>query len=145
MAEAILNHLAGARFQAFSAGSQPAGEVHPRALSTLKSRGHDTSALRSKSWDEFAGADAAPVDFVFTVCDHAAAESCPVWPGHPMTIHWGIADPAAVKGDDDTCDAAFVEAYDLLHRRLGAFVALPLEDLDASQLRAALQEIAGPA
>ena len=116
LAEALLNRDGGGRFRAFSAGSFPKGAVHPMALALLRDRGFPVAGLRSKSWDEFAGAGAPPLDLIVTVCDNAAGETCPVWPGHPARAHWGIADPAAVEGDGQR--AAFEEAYRLLEARI---------------------------
>ncbi len=130
MAEAILRAEAGDRFNAFSAGTRPVGAVHPLALDLLQSLGHDTAALRSKDIDEFTGAEAPPLDFVFTVCDRAANEECPVFPGVPVTAHWGVPDPAAVEGDEITRRAAFREAYARLANRIRLFAALPIESLD---------------
>lgn len=139
MAEAILNRAAPDRFKAWSAGSQPKGSVHPQALALLERTGHDTSALRSKSWDEFgAGPD---FDFIFTVCDNAAEEVCPVWPGHPMTAHWGIPDPAAATGSDHHIELAFRAAYLSLDRRIALFTALPLKSLDRLALKSHLETI----
>ena len=141
MAESILNHLAGDRFEGLSAGSQPAGAVHPLALDLLREKGHDVSYLRSQSWDDYAGADAPPIDFVVTVCDHAAAEACPIWPGHPMVAHWGVADPASVEGSGASQMQAFTEAYDLLDTRIKEFVSLPLVELTPSERRDAMDRI----
>ncbi|WP_274426038.1 arsenate reductase ArsC [Chelativorans sp. YIM 93263] len=141
LAEAILNQLGAGRFKAYSAGSQPKGEVHPYALELLRSLNHDTSFARSKSWEEFAGADAPKMDFVFTVCDSAAAESCPVWPGHPMTAHWGIPDPAAAEGTEAEKHFAFADAYRMLNNRIAIFTNLPLGSLDNLPLQRRLQEI----
>ncbi len=141
MAEAILSQLGAGRFHAFSAGSQPKGMVHPETIRLLQGLGYDTSALRSKAWDEFARAGALPLDFVFTVCDNAAGEACPVWPGQPMTAHWGIPDPAAVTGRPAEIALAFREAYRLLHHRIGVFTALPLRALDQLSLQRRLIEI----
>jgi len=143
MAEAILNKLGQGRFRAFSAGSQPKGEIHPQARALLSQLGCDVSWLRSKSWDEFAKPGSPSMDFVFTVCDDAAGEACPIWPGAPMTAHWGIPDPAAVKGTPAEIRAAFAEAYRLLHSRISLFVALPFEALDEVALRGKLKEIGG--
>jgi len=125
LAEAILNRIGGHRFKAFSAGSHPTGVVNPVALQLLGETNHDTTTLRSKSWDEFAGPDAVPFDFIFTVCDNAARETCPVWTGHPMTIHWGLPDPASAP--EERRREAFDEVYATLYDRLQRFVALPLE------------------
>lgn len=141
LAEAILNRLGEGRFKAYSAGSQPKGEVHPYALELLRSLNHDTSFARSKSWDEFAGADAPKMDFVFTVCDSAAAESCPVWPGQPMTAHWGIPDPAAAEGTEAEKRYAFADAYRMLNNRIAIFTNLPLQSLDNLALQRRLDEI----
>jgi protein-tyrosine-phosphatase len=141
MAEAILNRLGAGKFHAFSAGSQPKGQVHPEAVRLLQRLGYDTSALRSKAWAEFAAPGAPPLDYIFTVCDNAAGETCPVWPGHPATAHWGIPDPAAVTGSEGEIMLAFENAYRLLQERIGAFVALPLQSLDQAGLRERLTEI----
>ena len=129
MAEAILNHKAAGRLEAYSAGSHPAGRVRPEALRQLKLAGIAAAGLRSKSWDEFAAPGSPHMNFVFTVCDNAAAEVCPVWPGEPMTAHWGIADPAAVEGSEEETARAYREAFVILDRRIGLFLALPLESL----------------
>jgi protein-tyrosine-phosphatase len=141
MAEAILNELGVEKFRAFSAGSQPKGQVHAETLRLLQGLGYDTSVLRSKSWSEFARPGAPPLDFVFTVCDNAAGEVCPVWPGQPMTAHWGIPDPAAATGSAVEIAVAFKDAYRLLHHRIGAFAALPLRSLDQLSLQNKLKEI----
>ncbi len=140
LAEAITNRLGGG-FRAFSAGSQPKGQVNPAAAALLLERGYDTSGLRSKSWAEFAEPGAPKMDFVITVCDSAAGESCPIWPGRPATAHWGIPDPAAVLGDDDIVRAAFDTAYRQLEERIRLFVELPLDRLDQTALDARLREI----
>jgi protein-tyrosine-phosphatase len=140
-AEAILNRLGGGKFVAYSAGSHPKGEVHPQALALLKRLGYPTDGLRSKSWDEFAEENAPELDFVFTVCDNAANEVCPAWPGQPMTAHWGVADPAAAKGTEAEIVAAFRDAYLLLERRIGLFVNLPVRSLDRLSLKNRLVEI----
>jgi protein-tyrosine-phosphatase len=140
MAEAILNKIGAGKFRAYSAGSHPKGQVHPEAIRLLTNLGHDTSALRSKSWTEFAN-PVAPVDFVFTVCDNAAGEACPIWPGHPMTAHWGVSDPADATGSGTEIELAFRKAYRMLHRRIGAFVALPIPSLDQLSLQTKLKEI----
>lgn len=139
LAESILNHDGAGRFNAHSAGSFPKGEVHPLALDVLKSLGFPHQGLRSKSWDEFSGAGAPQFDFIFTVCDNAAGETCPIWPGHPMTAHWGIEDPAAVEGDGQR--DAFVQALRYLRRRIDLFLALPLSTIDDMALKAKLKEI----
>jgi protein-tyrosine-phosphatase len=141
MAESILNKLGKGKFNAHSAGSQPKGQVHPETLRLLQSLGYDTSAARSKSWDEFASAQAPHFDFVFTVCDNAAAEACPLWPGQPMTAHWGVPDPAAANGTAAEIALAFKDSYGMLHRRIGIFTALPLRSLDRLSLQNRLKEI----
>jgi arsenate reductase len=141
LAESILRKDGGARFIAFSAGSRPKGIVNPFALKVLESFHYPTEGLRSKSWDEFAGEGAPKMDFVFTVCDNAAGEACPFWPGQPMTAHWGIEDPAAVEGSDIEKERAFVEAFRFLKNRIAAFAALPDKGLDRLSLQARLREI----
>ncbi len=141
LAEAILRNLGAGRFQAFSAGSQPNGEVHPFAIELLRNLKLDTSFARSKSWNEFAAPGAPQMDFVFTVCDNAANESCPVWPGQPMTAHWGIPDPAAAEGTDAEKHLAFADAYRQLSNRISAFLALPLASIDRMSLQSRLREI----
>ena len=141
IAEAILNKLGAEQFRAFSAGSQPKGQVNPRTMQLLEGLGYDTSGFRSKSWDEFAKADGPAFDFVFTVCDNAAAEACPVWPGQPMTAHWGIPDPAAATGTEAEIALAFKDAYRMLHQRIGLFVSLPIRSLDRLSLQHRLKEI----
>lgn len=141
IAEAILNRSGRGRFQAWSAGSHPKGAVHPGSLKLLGSMNYDTSGFRSKSWDEFAGADAPKMDFVFTVCGDAADEICPIWPGHPMTAHWGVADPARAEGTDAEVGLAFAEAYRALNARITAFVNLPLASLDKLSLQRRLNDI----
>ena len=141
IAEAILNKAGAGKFHAYSAGSQPKGQVNPHALQLLQSLGYDTAEMRSKSWDEFAKDGAPKFDFVFTVCDNAAAESCPVWPGQPMTAHWGIADPAEAKGTPAEVSLAFKEAYRLLNQRISVFTALPLRSLDQLSLKHRLKQI----
>lgn len=141
LAECLMNRLGKGRFHAVSAGSMPAGTVNPFAVELLKSLGYDTSALRSKSWDEFGTAAAADIDFVFTVCDSAAAETCPVWPGEPVTAHWGLPDPAAVEGSDAEKQVAFLDTYKALSRRIEAFVNLPMDSLDQLAMRRALARI----
>ncbi len=139
LAEAILNREGTGRFRAFSAGSYPKGAVHPAALQLLGELAYPTADLRSKSWDEFAAAGAPELDFVFTVCDNAAGEMCPAWPGQPMTAHWGIEDPAAVEGAGQ--QQAFLNAYHALKRRIGIFLCLPLESIDELSLQRRLREI----
>jgi arsenate reductase (thioredoxin) len=141
IAEAILNKLGAGRFRAFSAGSQPKGQVHPQTLRLLQGLGYDTSGCRSKSWDEFASPGAQAFDFVFTVCDNAAAEACPLWPGQPMTAHWGVPDPAVATGTDAEIALAFKDAYRMLNQRLGIFTSLPLRALDTLTLHNKLKEI----
>lgn len=141
LAEAILNRVGGAGFRAYSAGSHPKGEVNPNTLRLLAQLGYDTTGYRSKSWQAFAGPTAPNLDFVFTVCDDAAGETCPVWPGKPMTAHWGLPDPAAATGTPAEIAAAFNEAYRMLERRIAAFAALPIRALDALSLQAKLREI----
>ena len=141
LAERILNKLGAGRFRAFSAGSQPKGTVNPVALRTLESLGYPTDGLRSKGWDEFAKPGAPVMDFVFTVCDNAAGETCPIWPGQPMTAHWGIEDPAAVTGTDIQQEAAFADAFRYLRNRIAIFTALPIRSLDAVALGTKLREI----
>jgi len=141
LAEAILNRTGGERFRAFSAGSQPKGRVHPRSIELLRHLGYETGSLRSKSWTEFARTGAPPIDFVFTVCDNAANEACPVWPGKPMTAHWGVPDPADATGTDAEIMQAFREAYRMLERRISLFTALPLDALDRMTTEARLREI----
>lgn len=139
LAEAILNKDGAGRFNAFSAGSFPKGDVHPEALKLLDDLGYSTDGFRSKSWDEFAAEGAPPLDFVFTVCDNAAGETCPLWPGQPMTAHWGIEDPAAVEGERQP--QAFRNAYFALRRRIGLLLSLPLESIDELSLQTRLREI----
>lgn len=141
LAEAILQQEGQGRFRAYSAGSNPAGRVHPYSLDLLKTLGHPVEDLRSKNWDEFSGADAPQLDFVFTVCDNAAGETCPVWPGQPMTAHWGISDPAAVTGSEAEQRAAFTEAYRMMFNRISLFLALPLESIDRMSLQNRLKDI----
>ena len=141
LAEAILNKEAHGRFVAYSAGSFPKGEVNPHAIRLLQTLGYDTSGFRSKSWDEFAAPGAPQLDFIFTVCDAAANETCPVWPGHPMTAHWGVPDPAAVEGSDAEIGAAFAEACRQLHRRIELLLALPVASLDRLSLKRRLDDI----
>ena len=140
LAEALFNHLGGGRFKAYSAGSQPSGTVNPVALETLDKHGVPLPEARSKSWDEFAAPGAPEMDFIFTVCASAAGEACPIWPGHPSTAHWGIADPAHVEPLAARREA-FATAYRQLARRIGAFVALPLETLSAQEVAAAARRI----
>jgi arsenate reductase len=141
MAEAILNRKAHGQFTAYSAGSHPSGSPRPEALAQLQSVGISIDGLRSKSWDEFASPSAPQMNFVFTVCDNAANEQCPFWPGHPLTAHWGIADPAAVKGTPDEIARAFRDAFIILDRRISLFLALPLATLDAMAIQKEIQRI----
>ena len=141
LAVAYLNSIGKGRFKAYSAGSRPGGKVNPFALELLEKNRIAAAGLRSKSWDEFARPGAPKMDFVFTVCDSAANEPCPYWPGQPMTAHWGVADPAAVQGTDEEKRRAFREAFALLSRRIGLLVNLPLEKLDRLGLQKRLQEI----
>lgn len=142
MAEAILNKLGAGKFRAFSAGSQPKGWVHPEAVRLLQSLGYETLVFRSKSWSEFAAEPGAPVmDFVFTVCDNAAGESCPIWPGQPMTAHWGIPDPAEAKGNPAEIGLAFKNAYRMLNQRIGIFTARPIRSLDKLSLQRRIRDI----
>ncbi|MEQ1574968.1 MAG: arsenate reductase ArsC [Vicinamibacterales bacterium] len=141
MAEALLNHWSHGRFLAFSAGSHPKGEVHPLSLDTLERNRIPTQGLRSKSWDEFSAPDAPVLDFVFTVCDRAAQEVCPIWPGQPMTAHWGIHDPAAVVGTDEEKKRAFNKAFRELDARLKIFSSLRIDLLDRLSLQRSLDEI----
>ena len=143
LAEAILNREGRGQFRAHSAGSFPKGQVHPMALEVLDGLGFPTDGYRSKSWDEFAAPDAPQIDFIFTVCDNAAGETCPIWPGHPMTAHWGIEDPAAVDGPQQR--QAFLNAYHQLQRRIALFLALPLESIDKLSLQSKLREIGSEA
>ncbi|MDH2236570.1 arsenate reductase ArsC [Pigmentiphaga sp. GD03639] len=140
LAEGLLNGLGKGRFRAYSAGSHPKGEVHPQALVTLERLALPTTGYRSKNWDEFARADAPPLDFIFTVCDNAAGEVCPIWPGKPVSAHWGVPDPAAVEGDDEQ-RKAFHDAAIALKRRIELFLALPIQKLDGMSLQHELQSI----
>lgn len=141
IAEAILNRVGQGRFKAFSAGSRPKGEVHPFAIQLLKGLNFDTSFARSKSWEEFAAPGAPEMNFVFTVCDNAANESCPVWPGQPMTAHWGLPDPAAAEGTDAEKHLAFAEAYRMLNSRISIVTSLPMASIDKLALQRRLDEI----
>lgn len=139
--ECIINALGRGKFKGFSAGSQPRGAVHPFALELLKRLNYDVSALRSKSWNEFAAPGAPQLDFVFTVCDDAANETCPVWPGQPMTAHWGLPDPGAVGGTEAERRQAFADTHRMLYQRIGIFVNLPLRELDKLSLQRRLDDI----
>jgi arsenate reductase len=141
LAEAILNHKGGATFTAYSAGSHPSGRPRSEAIEQLRSAGISTVGLRSKSWDEFAAPGAPHIDFIFTVCDNAANEVCPIWPGHPMTAHWGIPDPAAVQGTPGEIARAFRDAFTVLDRRINLLLALPFSELDAMATEQRLTEI----
>ena len=141
LAEAILNKLGRGKFHAYSAGSQPKGAVNPNTIRLLQGLSYDTSSYRSKSWHEFAKPGAPALDFVFTVCDDAAGETCPVWPGQPMTAHWGVPDPAAVSGSEAEIALAFSNIYRMLSRRIEIFTALPLASLDRLSLQKKLKEI----
>jgi arsenate reductase len=141
MAEAILNHKGGPAFRAYSAGSHPAERVRPEALRQLRNAGIPASGLRSKAWDEFAKPGAPKLDFIFTVCDSAAKEACPVWPGHPMTARWAVPDPAAVTGSPQQVDKAFQDAYFLLDRRISLFLSLPISSFDDLAIKAEIQKI----
>ena len=141
IAECILNREGRGRFQAFSAGSHPKGQVHPFAMDLLKKMNHPTAGLRSKSWDEFAAPGAPQLDFVFTVCDNAASEACPAWPGQPMTAHWGVPDPAAAEGSEAERHLAFADSYRMLANRISVFASLPLRSLDRLALQRRLEEI----
>ena len=141
LAEAILQQEGEGRFQAFSAGSQPKGEPHPLALQLLQQLDHETTGLRSKSWDEFAGDDAPKMDFIITVCDNAAGEACPFWPGKPASAHWGIPDPAAVTGSEEECQEAFAKAYARMSARIVKFTGLKFDTLTPAKLKSRLDEI----
>jgi arsenate reductase len=141
MAEAIMNHRGKRRFSAYSAGSHPSGHPRPEALRQIESAGMSTERLRSKSWDEFAAPGAPQLDFVFTVCDNAANEVCPYWPGQPTTAHWGIPDPAAVIGTPEEIARAFRDAFVVLDRRIGLFLSLPLSTLDQLAIKRAVEDI----
>jgi arsenate reductase (thioredoxin) len=141
IAEAIMNRDGRGQFHAFSAGSQPKGEVHPFTLDLLRKLNFDVNRFRSKSWHEFTGTDAPPLDFVFTVCDNAAGEACPFWPGQPMTAHWGVPDPAAATGNEAEVRLAFAETFRLLSNRISVFASLPLRSLDTLSLQRHLDSI----
>ncbi len=143
IAECILNRAGMGRFSAYSAGSHPKGEVHPFALQLLRNTNHDVSGLRSKDWSEFSQPGAPELHFVFTVCDNAAAEVCPVWPGQPMTAHWGVPDPALATGSSAEIAAAFADTYRMLEKRIGAFTSVPIESIDRLSLQNTLHEIGG--
>lgn len=141
LAESILNKIGNGRFKAFSAGSHPSGAINPHVLEFLEKRNFPTADLRSKSWNEFAAPDGPALDFVFTVCDNAAGEVCPVWPGQPVTAHWGVEDPVSVDGDDDAKRKAVLTAFALLNHRISLFASLPIAKLDAMSLKEELNEI----
>ena len=141
LAEAILNAEGKGRFKAFSAGSHPSGKVHPFAIELLQQRRYPIEVLRSKSWDELAAPDARELDFIFTVCDNAACEVCPVWPGQPISAHWGVEDPAAVEGADEEKRKAFMKAFAVLQRRISLFASLQLDQLDRFSLQTKLRDI----
>lgn len=142
LGEVLINHLGQGRLRGFSAGSSPVGAVNPYAIELLRENGLLTDELRSKSWDEFTGPDAPDIHIVLTVCGNAAGETCPVWPGRPLTVHWGIDDPAAVEGSNEDKVAAFRLAYDILEKRIGALLSMPFEDMDNETLKARLEMIA---
>ena len=141
IAESIINRLGAGRFKGYSAGSQPSGQVHPYAMDLLRHLNYDVSDLRSKAWDEFAQPGAPKLDFVFTVCDNAANEVCPIWPGQPMTAHWGVPDPSAAEGTESERRFAFADTHRMLYQRIGIFVNLPLKSLDTLSLQRQLDEI----
>jgi arsenate reductase len=141
MAECSINRWGRGKFKGFSAGSHPKGAVHPLTLELLKELGYDTDMLRSKSWDEFAELGGPRFDFIFTVCDQAAAEPCPLWPGHPITGHWGVSDPASAEGTDDEKRRCFARTYRELENRIKAFASLPIGSLDGDELRRRIEEI----
>jgi len=141
LGEALINTLGKGRFQAYSAGSHPGGVVNPFAIEQLQAIGYPTESLRSKSWDEFAAPGAPEMDFVFTVCDKAAGEMCPIWPGHPMTAHWGFEDPAAVQGSDAEKRRAFAQVFRQIRNRVQSFVALPLDKLDAVAIKHEIMQL----
>jgi arsenate reductase (thioredoxin) len=141
IAECVMNRLGGGKFKAYSAGSQPSGKVHPHALELLKRLNYDTAGLRSKSWEEFARPGAPQLNFVFTVCDDAANEVCPVWPGQPMSAHWGLPDPSRVEGTEAERAFAFADTHRMLYQRIGIFTNLPLKSLDKLSLQKRLDDI----
>lgn len=141
LAESILRHEGQGRFHSYSAGSQPKGVINPFAVKVLTAHGYPVDGLRSKSWEEFATANAPHMDFIFTVCDSAAGEACPIWPGHPATAHWGIEDPAAVEGADIAKERAFEQAFQFMRNRIRAFVSLPIQKLDRLSLQNSLRDI----
>ncbi|MBY0560460.1 arsenate reductase ArsC [Hyphomicrobium sp.] len=141
IAEAIINRVGAGKFKGYSAGSMPKGQVNPLAINLLNKLNYDTSALRSKSWEEFAAPGAPVMDFVFTVCDNAANEVCPIWPGQPMSAHWGVPDPAEAEGDAAQKALAFADTYRMLNNRIGIFTSLPLKSLDGLSLQKRLDDI----
>jgi protein-tyrosine-phosphatase len=141
IAECVMNRLGGGKFKAYSAGSQPSGKIHPHALELLKRLNYDTAGLRSKSWEEFARPGAPQLNFVFTVCDDAANEVCPVWPGQPMSAHWGLPDPSRVEGTEAERAFAFADTHRMLYQRIGIFTNLPLKSLDKLSLQKRLDDI----
>lgn len=141
IAEAVLNRLGNGAFRAFSAGSSPSGRVHPYALDLLRHLNYPTDAMRSKSWEEFSGPDAPKMDFVFTVCDNAANETCPVWPGQPMSAHWGLPDPSAAEGNESERRLAFADTHRMLNQRISVFTSLPLSALSKQSLQRRLDDI----
>jgi arsenate reductase (thioredoxin) len=141
MAEAIINRVGMGKFKGYSAGSMPTGKVHPMAIAVLNRLNYDTGNARSKSWEEFAAPGAPELDFVFTVCDNAANEVCPIWPGQPMSAHWGLPDPVAMEGDETQRALAFADTYRMLNNRIGIFTSLPLTSLDKISLQRRLDEI----
>jgi protein-tyrosine-phosphatase len=141
IAECVMNELGKGRFKAYSAGSQPSGRVNPHAVDMLSKLGYDVGSVRSKSWNEFSRSDAPQMDFVFTVCDDAANETCPYWPGQPMTAHWGLPDPSRTQGSEAEIRAAFADTHRMLYQRIGVFVNLPLAALDRMSLKAKLDQI----
>ena len=141
IAECVMKRLGAGKFKAFSAGSQPSGKVHPNAIELLQQLNYDTSGLRSKSWEEFAQPGAPQLDFVFTVCDDAAEEVCPVWPGQPMSAHWGLPDPSRVEGSEAERAYAFADTHRMLYQRIGIFTNLPLKSLDKLSLQKRLDDI----
>ena len=141
LAECIMNRVGAGKFRAYSTGSMPKGQVHPQAIKLLAGLGYETAQLRSKSWDEFATSSGPQFDFIMTVCDNAAGETCPVWPGKPIQAHWGIPDPAAVEGPDSEVALAFADAYRMLNNRIELFTALPIESLDRLARKRGMDEI----
>ena len=141
MAECVINRLGNGKYKGYSAGSQPSGKVHPYAMDLLRQLNYDTASLRSKSWEEFAAPQAPQLDFVFTVCDDAANETCPVWPGQPMSAHWGLPDPSAVAGSESERRFAFADTHRMLYQRIGIFVSLPFDKLSKLSLQKHLEDI----